>query len=265
MRAAWATDIHLNFLQQKERKNFFSSVSDYNPDAVFITGDIAEAPTLKFHLQEMVDSIQKPLYFVLGNHDFYYGSITSVRQEAEKFCESQLNLTYLNGNEIIQLTKNTALVGHDGWGDGRLGNIKQTPVRLNDFRSIEELRGLEYMKLIDKIRELGDEAAAAIQDSLSRALDSYEHVIFLTHVPPFKEACWYQGKVGDDDWLPFFTCKAVGDVLHELMEKKTDTQLTVLCGHTHHEGMAQILTNLRVRTGSADYGSPHVQDVLELD
>ncbi|GJL54957.1 MAG: 2,3-bisphosphoglycerate-independent phosphoglycerate mutase [Nitrospirales bacterium] len=265
MRIAWATDIHLNFLNEQKRETFFHSTLEHNSDAVFITGDIAEAPTLSFHLQEMVEFIQQPLYFVLGNHDYYYGAITSVRNATEKLCVSQQNLTYLTGNRVIELTKKTALVGHDGWGDGRLGNIEQTSVRLNDFRLIEELTGLEYRKLIGKLRELGDEAAALIQDTLSNALDTYDHVIFLTHVPPFKESCWYEGRVGNDDWLPFFTCKAVGDVLYELMKCRTHSRLTVLCGHTHNEGIAQILPNLRVVTGSADYGVPHVQEVLEID
>ena len=78
MRAAWTTDIHLNFLKEKRRKVFFREISAQNPDMVFITGDIAEAPTLSFHLQEMAECIQKPLYFVLGNHDYYYGSIEDV-------------------------------------------------------------------------------------------------------------------------------------------------------------------------------------------
>ena len=264
MHAAWATDIHLNFLNKQKRQIFFGSISERNPDLVFITGDIAEAPSLNFHLQEMVESIQKPLYFVLGNHDFYYGSISSVRHETAKLGESRQDLTYLCGNQVIELTQNTALVGHDGWGDGRLGNVEQTPVRLNDFRLINELTGLEYVTLIGRLGELGDEAASSIRKTLARALDSYEHVIFLTHVPPFKEACWYEGQVGNDDWLPFFTCKAVGNVLYELMQKRTNCQLTVLCGHTHHEGIVQILPNLRVLTGSADYGAPHVQDVLEI-
>ena len=264
MRAAWATDIHLNFLSEQNREAFFRSISVHNADVIFITGDIAEAPTLNFHLQEMVESIQKPLYFVLGNHDYYYGSISSVRRETEKLCESQQDLTFLCGNQVIELTKNTALVGHDGWGDGRLGNVEETPVRLNDFRLIEELTGLEYSKLIDKLNELGDQSSASIQKTLTNALDSYEHVMFLTHVPPFKEACWYEGKVGNDDWLPFFTCKAVGDVLYRLIQNRPNCQLTVLCGHTHHEGVAQILPNLRVLTGSAEYGVPHVQEVLEI-
>lgn len=264
MRAVWATDIHLNFLNSKERETFFSSILEQNPDALFITGDIAEAPTLEPLLMEMSQSIQIPLYFVLGNHDFYYSSIPQVRISLQKFCDAHQNLTYLSGNGIVQLTKKTALMGHDGWGDGRLGNYAQSPVRLSDNVLIQELEGLDYEKMIQKLRQFGDEAASAIQISLYEALDAYQHIIFLTHVPPFKEACWYQGRVGADDWLPFFTCKALGDALYEIMQEQEKCQLTVLCGHTHNAGIAQILPNLRVLTGSAEYGAPRVQQVLEI-
>ncbi|MGB0911905.1 MAG: metallophosphoesterase, partial [Nitrospirales bacterium] len=88
MRIAWTTDIHLNFLNEQRRKIFFRSILEHNPDAMFITGDIAEAPSLSFHLQEMVDVIQKPIYFILGNHDYYYGSISAIRKETKVLCES---------------------------------------------------------------------------------------------------------------------------------------------------------------------------------
>ena len=39
--------------------------------------------------------------------------------------------------------------------------------------------------------------------------------------------------------------------------------MTVLCGHTHGEGQAQILPNLKVLTGGAKYGEPRVQRVFE--
>jgi hypothetical protein len=135
---------------------------------------------------------------------------------------------------------------------------------LSDHVLIQEFAGLDYEELIQKLRQLGDEAASAIQVSLHDALDSYQHIIFLTHVPPFKEACWYQGRVGGEDWLPFFTCKAVGEVLYEVMQEQQKCQLTVLCGHTHNAGVAQILPNLRVLPGSAEYGAPHVQQVLDI-
>jgi predicted MPP superfamily phosphohydrolase len=264
MRAVWATDIHLNFLTTEERKTFFCSIVQENPDVLFITGDIAEAPTLQPLLLELIQSVQRPLYFVLGNHDFYYSSIPQVRTSLQQFCNAHQNLFYLSDNGIVELTKTTALIGHDGWGDGRHGNYVQSPVRLSDNVLIQELAGLDYGGLIQKLRQLGDEAASAIHEPFREALDSYQHIIILTHVPPFKEACWYQGRIGGDDWLPFFTCKAVGDLLLEVLQSRPNSQVTVLCGHTHNEGIAQILPNLRVITGSAEYGSPHVQQIFEV-
>ena len=41
--------------------------------------------------------------------------------------------------------------------------------------------------------------------------------------------------------------------------------MTVLCGHTHGSGEAQILPNLRVLTGGAVCGKPWVQRVLEIE
>ena len=28
-----------------------------------------------------------------------------------------------------------------------------------------------------------------------------------------REAAWHQGQLSDDDWIPWFTCRAVGDVI----------------------------------------------------
>ena len=42
-------------------------------------------------------------------------------------------------------------------------------------------------------------------------------------------------------------------------------KMTVLCGHTHSPGFAQILDNLEVRTGGAQYGEPALQRVWELE
>jgi hypothetical protein len=62
-----------------------------------------------------------------------------------------------------------------------------------------------------------------------------------------------EGRVSDDAWLPHFACKAIGDVLVEVMTRNVDRELLVLCGHTHSPGEAQILPNLKVLTGAAEY------------
>ena len=90
-------------------------------------------------------------------------------------------------------------------------------------------------------------------------------VIVATHVPPFCEAAWHEGRPSSDDFLPFFACKAVGDVLLEAARSHPKCQILVLCGHTHDGGELQVLENLRVVTGPAEYGKPEIQQIIEVE
>ncbi|MDG3006434.1 metallophosphoesterase family protein [Paludisphaera mucosa] len=262
-RLAWLTDIHLNFLRHAGLKAFFASLPE--ADAFAITGDIGEAHDVAGHLRAFAD--RAPVYFVLGNHDFYRGSIAGVRAEIRESCREVANLHWMPDAGVVPFTETTCLVGHDGWGDGRLGDYHRSDVMLNDFKLIEEFGGFWESKdeRLAKLHALGDEAAAHFRAFLPDALSRFRHVIVLTHVPPFREACWHEGKVSDDNWLPFFSCKAVGDALVEAAAAAPDRQMSVLCGHTHGSGEAQILPNLRVLTGGAVYGKPRVQRVLEVE
>ena len=47
---------------------------------------------------------------------------------------------------------------------------------------------------------LADEAARHFERVLEEAASSYEHVVAVTHVPPDREAAWYQGKTSSDDF-----------------------------------------------------------------
>lgn len=262
MKLAWATDIHLDFLDAAGVEAFTSLLERSPADAFLIGGDIAKAGSVERHLRSLEARVLRPIYFVLGNHDFYVGSVSKVR-EAMRRLDSKL-LRWLPAAGVVPLTPETALVGHDGWGDARHGNVDTTPVRLNDFVMIEELSSLTREARRDRLRALGDEAAAHLGDVLPRALATHRRSIVLTHVPPFREACWHEGKISDDDWLPYFTCRAVGDVLLEVARARPDRDITVLCGHTHGAGTAELLPNLRVWTGGADYGSPRLERVFEI-
>ena len=70
MKLAWLTDIHLNFLDANERKHFYQEIINTECDSVLISGDIAEAPSIKNILQELAIFIKKPIYYILGNHDY---------------------------------------------------------------------------------------------------------------------------------------------------------------------------------------------------
>jgi hypothetical protein len=103
-----------------------------------------------------------------------------------------------------------------------------------------------------------------VRELLPQALEKYPQVIFATHVPPLRDACWHEGQISDHEWLPHFTCKAVGDVVLEIMRQWPDRQLTVYCGHTHSPGVCQPLPNLTIHTGAAKYGFPRVQEIVDL-
>ena len=261
----WLTDLHFNFLTPNQVEAFCQRLVAEDPSGVLIGGDIGEADTAATYLQTLEAALQRPIYFVLGNHDFYGGSIDAVRAEMRRLARDSRRLHWLPTAGIVPLTEGTCLIGHGAWADGRLGNYRGSDVMLNDYFLIRELTGLDRATRLTRLNELGDEAATYLDGLLPRALDRFHHVILLTHAPPFREACWHEGEISDENWLPHFSCKAVGDVLIRRMREHEACEMTVLCGHTHSAGRAQILPNLHVKTGRAVYGRPQIQGRLTLD
>lgn len=265
MRLAWLTDIHVNFLSPEQMAAFCAELRDSEADAFLITGDISEAPTLELHLTQLADSVHRPLYFVLGNHDFYRGSIPEVRSAIAARCVRSPWLRYLPEAGVLSLSEMWGLVGHDGWADGRFGNYRDSQVMLNDYVLIRELAWLGAEDRLSRIQSLAEEAAAHLGRMLADALDRHARVLVATHVPPFREACWYRNAISDDDHLPHFSSMASGDVIRNALEGRPDREALVLCGHTHGAGRTQPLPNLEVRTGGAEYGRPVIQEILTIE
>ena len=261
-RLAWVTDIHLNFVTRPRIEHFCCAILDGSPDAVLVGGDIGEAASVTNYLRCLESLLKRPLYFVLGNHDYYYGRISEVRASILELCRASSLLHWLAAEPVIELTSTTGLVGHDSWADGRYGNGIHSNMLLNDYLLIHDFVGLSHSRRFNLLSEMGDSAAAHFARVLPDAFERFQSVILLTHVPPFRESCWYEGRISDDEALPHFACKAVGEVLKREMTARPDRNLTVLCGHTHGEGRVDILPNLRVIAGGATYGKPQVQEPI---
>jgi predicted MPP superfamily phosphohydrolase len=264
LRVAWLTDIHLNFLSEEAIETFLDQVRAARPDAVLLGGDIGEADDVVDYLFRLDSSLDAPIYFVLGNHDFYRGSIHDVRRAASDLCQSRPKLHYLTTSGVFRLAPDVALVGHDGWADARVGDYERSLVMMNDYKLIRELAPYNKQSRQQALMDLGDEAAAHIRTVLPAALADDRRAILLTHVPPLREACWYAGEISDDQWSPHFTCQAMGEAIVEIMRDRPDRELTVLCGHTHSPGRCQPLPKVEILTGGAEYGYPTVQRVLEF-
>ena len=172
---AWLTGIHLNFLSPQKVKAFCRSIVEYDPETVLIGGDIADTNTIRVYLRILEDELCRPIYFVLGNHDYYYGSIAGVQAVIKELCDRSDWLHWLPAVVVVELTVNTGLIGIDSWADGRLGDYRDSMVLLNDYRLIKELTGLDQDARRVKLNELGDNAASDFKGVLPKSLDRLIH------------------------------------------------------------------------------------------
>lgn len=265
IRVAWATDIHLDHAGPEAAFAFIERVKKSGAAALLVGGDIATALDLDEHLVDLADMSGIPVYFVLGNHDYYGGSVAQVRQRVVALDYSGLRWLPAGGPE--ELVPGVTLVGHGGWGDAVLGDFPGSDVVLSDYLVIEELRkafnAVEFTGIFGagtpleaELRRLGHDAADTLAPQLEEAAKTSPQVIVLTHVPPFREASWHEGMISGETWLPAFTCGAIGELLLRVAGENPECHFTVLCGHTHGKGTARLADNLVAYTQGAEYGHP---------
>jgi predicted MPP superfamily phosphohydrolase len=263
IRIAWTTDLHLDSADQRDTEQFCDDVLASDVGAILIGGDIAHAKDVVYWLEFLDSRLRLPIYYVLGNHDYYGSDITTMRSTVRNLDNERLR--WLPAVGRIQLSQDITLVGHGGWGDCRIGDLDNFEV-LNDYIAIQDLwetvdrddvlAGFSNRALLrHKLGALGDEAAEILRPDLLAAAEAGAAVLVLTHVPPFRESCWHDGGISEETWLPGFTCKAMGDLLMSVAESHPDSRFTVLCGHTHGYGYVRMCPNLEVHTGFGDYGS----------
>lgn len=255
----WLSDLHFNFTDYSTFQEFVQKLKNEKPRRLLIGGDTGESEDVAFYLKTLEQNLDAEIFFVLGNHDFYGSSIPRVKKELIELTKHSNRLFYLDELPFVELTKNTALIGNSSWADGRLGNYELSDMKLGDFRYIGDFIGLTKEERLKRLNALGDMAASKLKKSLEEAVEKYNQIICLTHVPPFRESCWHKKKISNENSLPYFSCKSVGEVLKKTMQDHPDSYLTVLCGHTHSGGRVKILDNLEVITGKAKYGRPEIQ------
>jgi Icc protein len=267
VRATWLTDIHLNFLRPLALQQFYDRVKAEQPEALLVTGDIGESDSVVRFVDELGAQTGARVYFVLGNHDYYRSSIRIVREQAQR---GPKRATYLPAADPIRITEHTVMLGVDGWGDARCGELTST-VQLSDWNLIEDFRRArgDRAARCEILQRLGANEGRALREQLERVPPDARRLLVLTHVPPFPGACVYDGKQSEPAWLPWFTCIATGEALADHADAHPDTEITVLCGHSHGVGTYRPWPNLEIRTGGwppgvDDYGNPLVQATLEI-
>ena len=279
-RLAWATDTHLDQMNMKRFPKEWGAqiASETGADALLLTGDVAAADTFSKALIGLSEGFGKQVYFVLGNHDVWGQSFANAHQKAERLTRKYEKIQWLTQAGVLLLSETTALVGHDGWYDARWGPLNPPQTRMGDWSRIKDFRriwGLEAMSfesrvalIIERCQERCDLIAQEVEISLRKALALRSKVILATHVPPYPQNAieHIEGRTDEEDraWLPWYTNKALGDLLLRVADEHPDRDIMVLCGHAHADHDHEILRNLRVRTGKATYGCPAVAALIDL-
>lgn len=254
-RIAWATDIHLDRLNERDYLEYKEYLQELNPDCLIISGDIAEGEKVCQSLMDFDETFNFPIYFVLGNHDFYWNGFEQVESEVGELVENSQNLNWLTKSGVVKITDSTCLIGVEGWGDGRNGTLNLSEGSSRDILSIEDYKKLSREEIANLMNKRGDYYANLLRPNLFEAVANYKKVFLVTHVPPFVEVCFDRNlRIIREFKQPFYTCKAIGDLLLEVMSKNPNCQMTVFCGHTHETADVKILENLRVRVKESGYG-----------
>lgn len=257
MTILWATDPHLDHVGAPVRAAFLESLRASSPERLIVTGDISTAASFTTDLEAMANAAAAPVYYVLGNHDHFGASVGAVRDAATALAARRPDIQWLPPLGVVTLSSGEALVGVDGWADGRVGDPFTTPLVLNDDRLIAELAAQpgRHGRIAVK-QALASADADRLESLLHRAAAVARRILVATHVPPFIEALPTHGRLADPAWRPLLISGATGAVLRHFAETHPEHALSVICGHTHVEWSCEITNNLSVRVGGARYGAP---------
>ena len=261
---SWVTDLHFELASEQNIQKFYTQLDEDKPAGLIVSGDIGENGLFVEHLEAMQETIDGPVYFVLGNHDYYGGWIANIHEKVAQLLLNNDNLHYLTAGDIIPLNKQWALVGHDGWADGGYGNFLDSKIELRDFHCIEDLRYLTRKERLEKVQLLGKTAAEELKKTIEAAFCKFDCVLVNTHTPPFIENAFGNTSFEDASWTPHLTCYAIGQMLMELMQQNPSKKATVLCGHSHKRTYYAPLENLEILSGRVKESQPQIQKSISL-
>lgn len=278
MRLGFTTDIHLDHVKASKdhaKQHRCGKELTKDVDVIVVGGDISVGKLLAEHLQAFLAGASCPVYFVLGNHDFWLLHEDQVWNAAKSFPGS---LDFLN---VVELDSETALVGLSGWYDTRAGNCFQPGIVMPELQTTTRLIGLGPIQVNRKLiwppellhevhtvcKNWADEQTQRFMPKLEAAAEKYQKVFIVTHIPPWIESCWGPPGLSRDvspEWLPWSVNVGLGMRIESLAEDYPHVQFQVLSGHTHGEGETIILPNLKAFSGKATYKQPSMARIFDL-
>lgn len=262
----WFSDIHLERASSYDKIKFLYSLIKEKPAGIFLTGDISNGIKLCYHLRIIAIIANCPIYFSLGNHDYYFSSLEKTTNKLRRLCQKHKNLIWLNDIKFARLSKKTAVIGVDGWYDVDKGNpnlLKYTTdwLFVKDFRKLPSI--VERMDLWKKIAY---DSALNAEIKINEVINAgFKNIYLLTHFPPWQEATKDVGSIFENFWISYNTNLTLGRKIKEVMSKHNNIRLTVLSGHTHEQSIVWIRKNIQCIVNDSNYlGGPQIRNIIYI-
>lgn len=250
----WFSDTHLNMsVLPFLKRRFVMRLRESGADGLFLTGDISSGPSLESDLRYLARHYDRPVYFVLGNHDYHGRHIESVHADVRRICTQFSHLHWMTDAGIVELSPGVGLIGTEGWydaahGDPELLQFTTDWFLVRDFLSLGDLR-----ERIAAWRAMAEESAVRIEGRLAEAIERFHTVYVLTHVPPWPEATRAVGTLLERFWLPYNTNVAMGRAIERVMAGRKKRRAIVLAGHTHEPCVIQVSRSVTCMVARASY------------
>lgn len=255
----WITDPHLNNLLPWQKYSFNSIIKKEQPTGIYLTGDISNGIWIKYDLK-MLAKIGVPVYFVLGNHEYFWSSIDAIHNKVRKVCDQYKNLIWLDDRDVVEINEETAVIGTRGWFDNDLGAPKWLRWKFEPW-IIKDFVKLSFKDQQLKFKELAGDSCRQIEVKLNMALEKgYKTIYLLTHFPPWTEVSNSDGMM-NWFWLAYNSNPKLGQTIEKIMVGRKQ-RVVCLSGHTHHPEYVRISRNIECQVGEANFiGVPHSQKI----
>ena len=256
MKFLYSSDIHFGFsertsaIHESLRKRELSLLEF---DAIIIAGDLGSAKIGHFEsackfLRKVAG--ERPIFVVLGNHDFWDKSILSFaflkeKQRAILSRYNIINLQDLVDNKLSGVNAAPAeidgvvILGYTGW-------YRALTPQTNDHKHIPGFINYDGSNL--QLSKLSDQSIAEVSELAELAKDEGKQVVVVTHF-------------GTYDKDPSFKAEYGGNTAHfAMIDGKADL---FLFGHSHHGLDVTTDKGTRVFNVGGDYDLPKYV-VLEI-
>jgi predicted phosphohydrolase len=264
------TDLHLSSTDEISRKILYDNIKQLKPLIIFITGDISNSVTMKQCLQDLIMNIdiETSVFYVLGNHDYYYSSVDDVINDLTLQYHKNYFFTELLVCKPMWVKEifihNNLIIGVNNFPDGRCGDLEKSKISINDYAYIKDYVVDDYKEVMKRLGKISaDQLDSRLNDY---DLYLYDNIIILMHTPPFRGAALHNGMMTMGGYEPHMVNISCGEVLeyHASKSENKNTNFVVLCGHTHTQSVYEHLQNLIVYTGGSYVGHPNISGVISL-